>query len=211
MNSESLIKEACIGSLDEAKNFLENRILINRIETCSNLDKGGLTPSFEVFNYIKEKNVEQVVMIRNKDTFHIEDQSDIDIMLQDIDNFLSLGAKNFIFGYLDSNNKIDVKTMELFINKIKTKQNTTWSFHMAIDYVYDYDEAFETLIKLEFTRVLTKGGKGVAINNLDKLAYLNEKYGKKIQILVGGKVTKDNYIRIHNKTKINQFHGTKIA
>lgn len=211
MNNK-VIKEACIGNLEDAKSFLENdKILIDRIETCSNLEKGGLTPNIEVFNYIKQKNIEQVVMIRNKDTFYIENQEDIKIMLNDIDKFLSLGARNFIFGYLDNENKIDKKTMEIFINKIKEKPNTTWSFHMAIDQVCDYDEAFKTLIDLKFIRVLTKGGKDVAINNPNKLLYLNETYGERIQILVGGKVTKDNYLEIKQKTKINQFHGTKIA
>lgn len=81
---------------------------------------------------------------------------------------------------------------------------------MAIDEVQNYDKAFKTSIALGFKRVLTKGGKHSAIENIDNLKRLSDLYGDKIEIIVGGKLDFNNYKWIHDKTKIKQFHGVKI-
>ncbi len=184
---------------------------IHRFETCSNLDEGGLTPSIELFKYIKNKsNLPQIIMIRCKNSFIINDPSELEIMKSQIQTFIESGAKHFIFGYIDQNKNIDWDTCKQLIDVIKIHSDTTWSFHMAIDEVNDYDKSFKELIKYKFIRVLTKGGKDAAINNLSQLKYLQTTYGKDIEILVGGKVTKENYKQIHQETGILQFHGTKI-
>lgn len=211
MFRKKIIIEACIGSYEDAKRILEkeNKI-VNRFETCSNLDQGGYTPDIKTFEYIKNKNVEQVVMIRNKNTFFIE-EDDLNILKQQISMFLDIGAKHFIFGYITQDKKIDINTCLELINIIKQKENTTWSFHMAIDEVENYFQEINILIDLQFTRILTKGGKKEAINNIKNLKKINKKFGKRIEIIVGGKVTKDNFQLLSKKTKIRQFHGTKIV
>lgn len=207
-----IIKEACIDSILAIDHALKSND-VDRFETCSNLEEGGLTPTIEIFEYIKAyaKNIDQVIMIRNKNSFYIESQKDIEIMKKSIEEFCQKGGRHFIFGYIDKQGKIDIDSCLKLIETIKKYENTSWNFHMAIDLVNDYDEAFKTLIKHNFTRVLTKGGKSSAIQNIDNLKRLNEKYGNEIEILVGGKVTKDNYLEIHKKTNITQFHGTKIV
>ena len=210
-----IIKEACIGSLADAKNYLETAKIsqINRIETCSNLDQGGLTPELEVFNYIKSKNMEQVIMIRRHHSFVIQSETELKQLIDDLNFYLDQGATNFIFGYLTKTNQIDVATCQKLIEQIKFRNNPqlTWNFHMAIDAANDYDQAFKTLIDLGFTRVLTKGGQSPAIDNLENLQRLNQSYGNQIQIIVGGKVTDQNYQSIIEKTGIKQVHGVKIA
>lgn len=205
-----LIKEACIDNIDSV-NLALNSGKISRFETCSNLNEGGLTPDMEVFEYIQNNcDFDQIIMIRPTNTFIVNDESEVETMKLQILNFLNKGGRHFIFGYIDQNRNIDWKICEQLIAIIKTYSNTTWSFHMAIDEVNDYDKAFKELIQHKFVRVLTKGGQGAAVNNLQKLKYLQTTYGKEIEILVGGKVTKDNYEYIHEQTNICQFHGTKI-
>lgn len=207
-----IIKEACIDNILSIDHAIKSNE-VDRFETCSNLEEGGLTPTIEIFEYIKTyaKDIDQVIMIRNKNSFYIENSEDIEEMKKSIEEFCQRGGKHFIFGYIDKQGKIDTKSCLELIETIKKYENTTWNFHMAIDLVNDYDEAFETLIKHKFTRVLTKGGKSSAIQNIDNLKRLNKKYGNKIEILVGGKVTKDNYLEIHKKTNLTQFHGTQIV
>ena len=210
-----IIKEACIGSLADAKNYLDTAKInqINRIETCSNLDQGGLTPELEVFNYIKSKNVEQVIMIRRHHSFMIQSEAELKQLIDDLNFYLDQGATNFIFGYLTKTNEVDVLTCQKLIEQIKLRNNDqlNWSFHMAIDAANDYDQAFKTIINLGFTRVLTKGGQTPAINNLENLKRLNQVYGNQIEIIVGGKVTDQNCQTIIEKTGIKQVHGVKIA
>ena len=212
---KKIIKEACIGSLSDAKKYLEtDKInLIDRIETCSDLDQGGLTPDLETFNYIKNKNIDQVIMIRRSKHFIIQSQDELNQLILDLNFYLDQGAKSFIFGYLNDKNEIDIDTCKTLINEIKKRNNADlkWVFHMAIDEVDNYEKAFETLIDLEFSRVLTKGGKNLAINNIDRIKKVNNLYNEKIEIIIGGKVTSENYLKICHQTNINQVHGTKIA
>ncbi len=210
--STKIIREACIDSKESVDYYLKHLNDFERFETCSDLSQGGLTPTLELYQYIdKSCDKEQVIMIRNKNTFIIDSNNDLEIMKNQINDFLSLGARYFIFGYVTKDKKIDIDACKQLIDVVKSKPNTTWNFHMAIDEVENYNEAFETLISLGFTRVLTKGGKSIALDNINNLKNINEKYGNKIEILVGGKVTKDNYIEINKKTNITQFHGTRIA
>lgn len=207
-----ILKELCIGSIEDAKNSLDKLNKFDRYETCSNLDIGGLTPHIETFLYIKEKtnNKPQVIMIRNKNDFIINDKNNINIMCNHIDTFAKLGAKDFIFGYITKDNEIDIENCKILIKKIKEYKNTTYSFHMAIDLVNDYERSFSQLIELGFTRILLKGGKSAAVNNLDNLKRISKLFKDKIEIIVGGSVNLNNYYQISSYTKINQVHGRKI-
>ncbi|EGZ31280.1 copper homeostasis protein CutC [Malacoplasma iowae] len=208
-----LIKEFCIGSIDDVMKIKEkNKKEFHRFETCSHLEFGGYTPTEETFNFIKNnyKEHSQVVMIRNTESFVLKDENKINQLIYDIKKFLNLGAKSFIFGYINDDYEIDQKLCLKLINEIKKVEGTSYCFHMAIDEVVNYNTAFETLIKLGFKRVLTKGGKTQAIDNIDRLKKMQELYGDKIEIIVGGKVDFNNYKLIHKETDILQFHGRKI-
>ena len=116
-----IIKEACIGSLETAQAYLEiNKIhLIDRIETCSALDQGGLTPDLKLFQYIQAKAIPQVVMIRRSNNFVLQSASELTWLQADLKFFLSHGAKEFIFGFLDNEQKIDIATCKSLIRTIQ--------------------------------------------------------------------------------------------
>ncbi len=213
MANKIFIKEVCIDDSMDVLSLLSKQNDFDRFETCSNLDEGGLTPKKKFYKKLCKlfKDKEQIIMIRPNNSFYISNGKELDKIFKSIKQFIKLGAKHFIFGYLTKENDIDIDSCKKIIDLIYSYKNTSWSFHMAIDLVNDYDKSFNELIELGFTRVLTKGGKSEAINNIETLKKLNNKYGNQIQILVGGKVTKDNYLEIHSKTNINQFHGTKIV
>ena len=208
-----IIKEVCIDDSMDVESLISKQNEFHRFETCSNLNEGGLTPKKKFYKKLCKlfENKEQVIMIRPSNSFYIKNEKELNKIFSSIKKFVKLGAKHFIFGYLIKENDIDIISCKKIINLISSYENTSWSFHMAIDLVNDYDKSFKELMDLGFTRVLTKGGKTEAINNINTLKELNAKYGSQIEILVGGKVTKDNYQEIHNKTNINQFHGTKIV
>lgn len=211
---QEIIKELCVGSIDDVIS-LTNQQLSNfsRFETCSSLEFGGYTPNIELYKFIKNnfKKHSQVIMIRNSESFLLEDEAKIVSLEKDIETFLNLDANEFIFGYLTKENEIDVALLERLIKKVKLKNNTSYCFHMAIDEVNDYEKAIETLIGLKFKRILLKGGKQPAIFNTKRLQELAHKYSHKIEFIVGGKVDANNYLQIVKETKINQVHGRKIV
>jgi copper homeostasis protein len=83
---------------------------------------------------------------------------------------------------------------------------------MAFDELTDPKKAIDTLVNLGVTRILTKGGKnGPATNNIAQLKALKEYADGRIQLIVGGSVTDDNYQTIAKATNIKYYHGRKLA
>jgi copper homeostasis protein len=207
MNQKTNItKEACIATIEEAKYFIEKKI--DRFETCHDMSKGGLTPKVELFKYIKDNsNIHQVIMIRTNDNFSVNKQ-ELDLMIVQIKEFKALGATEFIFGFINEKNEIDIPACETLI---KNLDGCKYDFHMAIDSLDNYKRDFPILVEMGFNRVLTKGGNSPAMNNIDSLKEIINEFGDKIEILVGGSVTKDNYEEIVSLTSATQVHGTKIA
>ncbi|MGL5438319.1 MAG: copper homeostasis protein CutC [Metamycoplasmataceae bacterium] len=202
---DKIVLEACIDNEEAAKKFIERRV--DRFETCSRLDKGGLTPTIELFNYIKtNSDIKQVVMIRTNENFSAN-IFEIMKMKKQIKDFKEIGADSFIFGFI-KDDELDIKTLKKLIEAVGDKE---YCFHMAIDKLGHYKKNIQILIDLGFKRVLLKGGNSPAINNMKKISELINLFSEKIEILVGGSVTKDNWKEIAEKTKANQFHGTKIA
>ncbi len=205
MNKNKIIKEACIGTIEEAKYFIDKKA--DRFETCYDLSKGGLTPKIELFKYIKKNsNIHQVIMIRTNDNFSVNNQ-ELDLMIDQINELKKIGATEFIFGFINEFNEIDVMACEKLIKNLK---DCKYNFHMAIDTLNNYKRDIPILIKLGFTRILTKGGNKPAIENIESINKIIDEFGDKIEILIGGSVNKDNLENISLLTKATQFHGTKI-
>lgn len=180
------ILEACIDSLDQAKYFIDKNI--DRFETCSKLNLGGLTPEMDLFKYIRDNsNAKQVIMLRTNDNFTVNND-EIETIKKQIQSFKKEGANSFIFGFI-KNNEIDLEFTKILIKEL---HDTEYCFHMAIDELGNYEKNIPLLIELGFSRVLLKGGNAPAINNLNQIKQIVDKYSNQIEILVGGSVTKDN-------------------
>ncbi|MGL5204695.1 MAG: copper homeostasis protein CutC [Metamycoplasmataceae bacterium] len=203
---KTIIKEACVETIEGAKYFIEKNV--DRFETCFDLTKGGLTPKIELFEYIKNNsNIHQVVMIRTNDNFSVN-ENEINIMIKEIEAFKRIGATEFIFGFINKNNEIDIDACKKLIKQL---DGCKYDFHMAIDSLKNYKRDFPILIELGFNRVLTKGGISAAINNTNRLKEIISEFSNKIEIIVGGNVTKENLNEIKDLTGATQFHGTKIV
>lgn len=205
---EKIIREACVETKKEI--LLSEKKKADRIELCSHLEFGGYTPTKSLIDYATSfKNSNVFIMIRRKNDNFTTNPSDLKKLISDIKKFRDTKIKGFVFGILTSDNKIDVESMKLLMKETKNKPVV---FHMAFDLIDDKKEAIKTLINLGVRRILTKGcSNPCAIENINELKQLKKWANNKIELVVGGKVTDENYLEIYKKTKINQFHGRKLA
>lgn len=202
-----LIKEACVGSYKEAKRAVE--LGASRIELCDNLKEGGTTPSYGTIKLAKESlssNISVIIRPRSGDFIYLGEE--IKIMEKDIELCKSLKVDGIVLGVLNKANKIDKINLERLL---KNTGNMDVTFHMAFDEIDDKLEVLDYLIDLGIDRVLTKGGKGKALDNMENLRRLVEYSKGRITILAGGGVTKDNYMEIVRKTGVKEVHGSKIV
>ena len=56
-------------------------------------------------------------------------------------------------------------------------------FHRAVDVVTDYEGAIETLVGLGVDRVLTSGTKAKAMEGIEEIGAIQNKFGSRIEIL----------------------------
>ncbi|MDR3330512.1 MAG: hypothetical protein LBS76_04525 [Mycoplasmataceae bacterium] len=200
-----LIKEACV----ETKEQIDNALLhnANQIELCSRLDLGGLTPTNDLINYALSKTDHILMMVRIEDNYSI-DQKGISTLEGIIKKYVNTNIQGFVFGFLTKDNTVDAFAIKSLVKAAQSKETV---FHMAFDLIEDSKGAIDELVSLGITRILTKGGGGLAVNNLTKLKELKDYASGRIQLIVGGSVTDDNCEQIAKATGIKRFHGRKLA
>lgn len=202
-----ILKEACVGNYIEAKRAFE--LGAHRIELCDNLKEGGTTPSFGTIALARETLDFKInVIIRPRGGNFVFSEEEISIMEKDIEICNSLKVDGVVIGVLTEDNRIDEKSIKKLVEKAGDLSIT---FHMAFDEIEDKKLALDKLVKLGIDRVLTKGGKGRAIDNKEILKELVEYAGDRIIIMPGGGVTKDNYMKLVKDIGVREVHGTKIV
>ena len=202
-----MIKEACVGSFNEAKIAIINGA--NRVELCENLEVGGTTPSYGMIKKcIKDLEVPTLVMIRPRGGDFNYSIDEIEIMKEDILNCKKLGVVGVVFGVLKADNTVDYELLKELVEISKPMEIT---FHKAIDEVENPVKEIEKFIELGITRILTSGKKDTALEGQLLLNEMLKASQNKIKIVVAGKVTKDNLETISQKIPSSEFHGKRIV
>ncbi len=184
-----MILEACVEEIEEVK-FAAKRGF-KRVELCSSLERGGLTPSKGTIKQAcKIKEIETHVMIRPRAGDFCYNFDEISIMKADIKTSHKMGAKGVVFGLLNENSKLALENIPLIQYAISKGLEVT--FHRAFDLISDKDEAVRQLISWNVKRVLTSGGGGNIMEGIDILQELSSTYQDQIEIMAGSGVDADN-------------------
>lgn len=180
----------------------------DRIELVSALTEGGLTPSFGLIDeVIKSVNIPVNVMIRHHAKSFMYSESDISIMLKDIEKVKELGANGIVIGMLDKENNIEENQLKTIISASKGLEIT---FHRAIDETNLLNSIDVINRYNEITNILTSGGKRKIIDNIDYINTLKNK-SKHANVLLGGGLNFENIEQIKKLTNNKDFHfGTAV-
>lgn len=196
--------ELCTDSLEGA--LAADKYTFKRIELCSALSIGGLTPSIGLIEKcVKHSSVEVHVMIRPKEGGFNYTISDLAIMKADIEAASRAAAHGVVFGVLTNDNQIAESNLELL--KLAKSFGLQVTFHRAFDFVMDYNIAIEKLIDMDFDRLLTSGLQPKVEQGLEVIDELQASYGNKIEIMAGSGVNGKNALKIA-KVGISNLHFT---
>lgn len=208
-----MILEFCAENFTKVPEAIE--LGADRIELCDNLAVGGTTPSYAVIyqtvTYAHNHGATVVTMVRPRGGNFVYDQTEFDMMVQDVEIIKSLQADGVVFGCLTEENRINREQTKRLIEKSEGLEKV---FHMAFDQIPKelQKEEMDWLVDQGVTRILTHGGLGGPISDhIDWLKELIEHASDRIQILVGGGVTYDNVNQLAEHLQTNQFHGTRIV
>ncbi|CAL5993102.1 Copper_homeostasis protein [Hexamita inflata] len=197
--------EVCVSSISQIQDAISRGA--HRVELCANLDVGGLTPPLFLVEEALTLKIPVNVIVRVHSDSFTPSTAQFTLMKEQITQLKQLGVNGVVFGVLTPENKIDaVKNKELV--KLAGKMRKT--FHMAFDQVENKSEALETVIKLGFDTVLTRGGRGNAADNVQLIKELVTQAKGRICVMPGGGITAENRDYIQEETGAEWMHGTKI-
>lgn len=147
------ILEVCVDSLASAKAAMAGGA--DRLELCSALAVGGLSPYGELLEQIKATcplPVRCLMRPRPGDFLYTEDE--IQLMCAQIRHLRAAGADGFVLGTLTPEGALDSRAMEQLLNACGDKPVT---LHRCIDVAADPVRVYRAAAALGLDTVLTSG------------------------------------------------------
>jgi len=177
----------------------------DRIELCSAISEGGLTPSFGLLKQCREKfslPVFPIVRPRSGDFLYSDDE--FEIIRRDVLLCKQLNCDGVVIGFLKKDGSIDRKRTEQMVTLAYPMEVT---FHRAFDRCKEPFEALEEIIEAGCQRILTSGQQLKAEDGIELISQLIERAKERIIIMPGGGIKPDNIKSIAEKTGAVEFHG----
>lgn len=173
----------------------------DRIELCSALELGGLTPSQGLMEAAQEAakgRLEIHPLIRSRPGDFLYSDADVDTMDREIRFLLAQGAHGVVIGVLTAAGDIDVQaTRKLADTALETNPNAQLTFHRAIDQTPDPASAVEHLVELGFTRVLSSGGAATVGAGFATLERMVQRAAGRLEVMAGGGLALDDIPALH--------------
>jgi copper homeostasis protein len=201
--NDSLLLEISVETLSSA--VAAERGGAHRIELCSDLSVGGVTPRADLMGKTRAAvKIPIFAMIRPRGGSFFYSDSELAQMRRDIELAKSCKMDGLVLGILHTDNTIEVeRSREL----IKIAEPLPVTFHRAFDETPNLRDALEAVIKTGATRILTSGGKRTAALGAAVVADLVTAGGDRITILPGGGINTSNFAEIIRATRAREFHS----
>ena len=183
-----MLIEVCASSISSIKNAALAGA--DRIELCSALRVGGITPSKGLIAEAVALDLLPIYcLIRPREGHFIYTDSEVNVISQDVLVAKEMGCSGVVLGALTPDFNLDNKRLKHWVSLAGSMSLT---FHRAFDVVTSPMEALQILIDLGFNSVLTSGQEEKAIDGLINLKNWHNNLGAQITIMPGSGINASN-------------------
>lgn len=198
--------EICVETLNSALAAQQGQA--HRVELCSALCVGGITPSSGLIRAARaELSIQLFVMIRPREGNFVYNEHEFRIMKDDVVLARELGCDGVVLGLLTPQGTIDVERTRALVELAAPMQVT---FHRAFDEVQDEVQALEDVIRTGAHRILSSGGAASAVEGIARLARLQQQAGPRISLMAGGGVRQTNAVEILQGSGVQEVHSSLL-
>jgi copper homeostasis protein len=195
--------EVCVDTVDGLEAAIAGGA--DRIELCSALDLGGLTPTLGLIAAAARAPVPVYAMIRPHARSFVWSRADAEAMLTEIDAVHAAGLAGVVLGAAQPDGHLDIALLRMLCERARGLGTT---LHRVFDLVPDPARALEEAVALNFERILTSGGAARAEDALAALADLARHAAGRIAIMPGSGVNAENVAQIVKATGAAEVHAS---
>lgn len=193
--------EVCVDSFESAENALIGGA--DRLEVCSGLIIGGLSPSLALLKKIKRQlSIEARVLLRPRFGDFLYTCNEVEIILEEIRQFEDAGADGVVVGFLTAEGALDLKAME---QAVKAAGQMKLTLHRAFDLCADPFEALRQCEALGISTILTSGQQATALAGMDLLRALAQE-ARQVEIMAGAGINAEAIEKFLASTDIRAYH-----
>lgn len=195
--------EICVDDLAGVEASVEGGA--DRIELCSALEHGGLTPSPALLWRATRFGLPVHAMIRSRVGHFMLDPREVALMADDIRLMRDLGAAGIVVGALLPDRTLDRAALEAFR---EAAGDAALVLHRAIDLTPHPIAATEQARELGFDKVLSSGGARTAAEGAITLACMVAAAGEQMAVIAGSDVRPDNVAELVGRTGVREVHSS---
>ncbi|MEO6799549.1 MAG: copper homeostasis protein CutC [Rhodanobacter sp.] len=177
-----------------------------RVELCTALELGGLTPSQAQIALARERlHIPLYVLIRPRAGDFLYSNLECETMRRDIEACVALGCDGVVLGVLDAKGSVDTARCRPLI-AAAGKLGVT--FHRAFDLCSDPGQALEEIVSLGCERILTSGTQTSAQGGAAMIRELVMQAAGRLAVMPGAGVTAQNIAALAAATGAQEFHAS---
>jgi copper homeostasis protein len=200
----SFLFELCAESLQAARAAQQGGA--NRIELCTRLDIGGVTPGEQLISdTLQALSIPVHVLIRPRGGDFVYSEAEFEQMKKEVQMVKRAGAAGVALGVLLCDGRID-ETRSRELAELARPMRVT--FHRAFDRTPDLSEALEAVIRTGAECLLTSGGAPDVLTGAEQLRKLVVQARGRIRIMAGGGLKLASMAEVLERTGLRCLHGS---
>lgn len=194
--------EVCVDSLAGVRAASEAGG--DRIELCSALDVGGLTPSLGLIREARAgTSLPIFVMLRPRPGDFCYDETEFRVLCADLQALRSEDIQGVVTGVLNEDLSIDVDRTRHLVESARPLPVT---FHRAFDFCADTARALDDLIACGVKRILTSGRASSALDGATVIRDCVAQAGAALEVVAGGGVDVSSLDELLRQTGVREVH-----